>query len=105
MSVQSIFPATKPLLTILCCSFTQVMQLDPNIVVQLFSPLVTSQRIMATQFNNPYTSISCQDGTNVVFKEVHFYYKCILLAVVVLYSSLSNLKQYQGSLCISEITP
>ncbi|XP_050735265.1 BLOC-3 complex member HPS1-like isoform X4 [Eriocheir sinensis] len=46
-----------------------VTQLDPNIVVQLFSPLVTSQRIMATQFNNPYTSISCQDGTNVVFKE------------------------------------
>lgn len=48
----------------------EVTQLDPNIVVQLFSPLVTSQRIMATQFNNPYTSISCQDGTNVVFKEV-----------------------------------
>lgn len=58
-----------------CCLFyapppSQVTQLDPNIVVQLFSPLVTSQRIMATQFNNPYTSISCQDGTNVVFKEV-----------------------------------
>lgn len=47
----------------------EVTQLDPNIVVQLFSPLVTSQRIMATQFNNPYTSVSCQDGTNVVFKE------------------------------------
>ncbi|XP_042205660.1 uncharacterized protein LOC121854914 [Homarus americanus] len=47
----------------------QVAQLDPNIVVQLFSPLVTSQRIMTTQFNNPYTSVSCQDGTTVVFKE------------------------------------
>ncbi|XP_064083224.1 BLOC-3 complex member HPS1-like [Macrobrachium nipponense] len=47
----------------------EVAQLDPNIVVQLFSPLVTSQRIMATQFNNPYTSVSCQDGTTVVFQE------------------------------------
>lgn len=49
--------------------FIQVVQLDPNIVVQLFSPLVTSQRIMATQFNNPYTSVSCQDGTTIVFQE------------------------------------
>ncbi|KAK7069731.1 hybrid polyketide synthetase [Halocaridina rubra] len=47
----------------------EVAQLDPNIVVQLFSPLVTSQRIMSTQFNNPYTSVSCQDGTTVVFQE------------------------------------
>ncbi|KAK3865840.1 hypothetical protein Pcinc_028584 [Petrolisthes cinctipes] len=47
----------------------EVVQLDPNIVVQLFSPLVTSQRIMATQFNNPYTSVSCQDGTTIVFQE------------------------------------
>lgn len=48
----------------------QVSHLDPNIVVQIFSPLVTSQRIMATQFNNPYTSVTCQDGTTVVFQEV-----------------------------------
>ncbi|ROT82225.1 putative Hermansky-Pudlak syndrome 1 protein-like [Penaeus vannamei] len=47
----------------------QVSHLDPNIVVQIFSPLVTSQRIMATQFNNPYTSVTCQDGTTVVFQE------------------------------------
>ncbi|XP_027207786.1 BLOC-3 complex member HPS1 isoform X2 [Penaeus vannamei] len=46
-----------------------VSHLDPNIVVQIFSPLVTSQRIMATQFNNPYTSVTCQDGTTVVFQE------------------------------------
>ncbi|XP_076037717.1 Hermansky-Pudlak syndrome 1 protein [Oratosquilla oratoria] len=51
----------------------QMSQLDPNIVVQLFSPLVTSQRIMAAQFNNPYTSVSCMDGTTVVFKEYASY--------------------------------
>ncbi|CAL4180645.1 unnamed protein product, partial [Meganyctiphanes norvegica] len=48
---------------------SQVDDLDQNIVVQLFSPLVTSQRIMATQFNNPYTSLTCEDGTTIVFQD------------------------------------
>lgn len=40
-----------------------------NIIMQLFSPLVTSQHIMTSQFGNSYTSIKCQDGTNMVFNE------------------------------------
>ncbi|XP_011150672.1 Hermansky-Pudlak syndrome 1 protein homolog isoform X2 [Harpegnathos saltator] len=42
---------------------------SPNVVMQLFSPIVTSQRVMTTQFGNSYTSMKCQDGTNVVFDE------------------------------------
>ncbi|BES99488.1 Hermansky-Pudlak Syndrome 1 [Nesidiocoris tenuis] len=43
--------------------------MDLNFVIQLFSPIVTSQRIMSSQFGNSYTSIQCQDGLNVVFDE------------------------------------
>lgn len=43
--------------------------IDPNILVQLFSPLVTSQRFMREQFGNPYTSVQCADGTNIVFED------------------------------------
>lgn len=35
--------------------------------MQLFSPIVTSQQMMASQFGNSYTSINCEDGTNIVF--------------------------------------
>ncbi|XP_011506371.1 PREDICTED: Hermansky-Pudlak syndrome 1 protein homolog isoform X2 [Ceratosolen solmsi marchali] len=42
---------------------------SPNIIMQLFSPIVTSQHIMASQFGNTYTSMKCQDGTNMVFNE------------------------------------
>ncbi|XP_043664114.1 Hermansky-Pudlak syndrome 1 protein homolog isoform X4 [Vespula pensylvanica] len=41
----------------------------PNIIMQLFSPIVTSQYAMASQFGNSYTSMKCQDGTNMVFDE------------------------------------
>ncbi|KAL1123010.1 hypothetical protein AAG570_003334 [Ranatra chinensis] len=44
-------------------------ELNVNFVIQLFSPIVTSQRIMSSQFGNSYTSIQCQDGTNMVFDE------------------------------------
>ncbi|KAG8320508.1 hybrid polyketide synthetase [Homalodisca vitripennis] len=40
-----------------------------NILIQLFSPVVTSQQIMTSQFGNSYTSIQCFDGTNLVFDE------------------------------------
>ncbi|XP_008207044.2 Hermansky-Pudlak syndrome 1 protein homolog [Nasonia vitripennis] len=42
---------------------------SPNIIMQLFSPIVTSQHVMASQFGNTYTSMKCQDGTNMVFDE------------------------------------
>lgn len=44
-------------------------KLSPNILIQLFSPVVTSQQIMSSQFGNSYTSVQCQDGTNIVFDE------------------------------------
>lgn len=43
--------------------------LSPNIIMQLFSPIVTSQHVMASQFGNSYTSMKFQDGTNMVFDE------------------------------------
>ncbi|XP_070155055.1 BLOC-3 complex member HPS1 isoform X5 [Polyergus mexicanus] len=43
--------------------------LNPNIIMQLFSPIVTSQYVMASQFGNSYTSMKFEDGTNMVFDE------------------------------------
>ncbi|XP_017795118.1 PREDICTED: Hermansky-Pudlak syndrome 1 protein homolog [Habropoda laboriosa] len=43
--------------------------LNPNVIMQLFSPIVTSQHVMASQFGNSYTSMKCHDGTNMVFDE------------------------------------
>ncbi|KAF3428011.1 hypothetical protein E2986_10451 [Frieseomelitta varia] len=44
-------------------------KLNPNIIMQLFSPIITSQHVMASQFGNSYTSMRCHDGTNMVFDE------------------------------------
>ncbi|KAL7292162.1 hypothetical protein TKK_0014119 [Trichogramma kaykai] len=42
---------------------------NPNIIMQLFSPLITSQCVMASQFGNTYKVMKCLDGTNTVFDE------------------------------------
>ncbi|XP_018373128.1 PREDICTED: uncharacterized protein LOC108767652 [Trachymyrmex cornetzi] len=42
---------------------------SPNIIMQLFSPIVTSQHVMASQFVNSYTSMKFQDGANMIFDE------------------------------------
>ncbi|XP_014255012.1 Hermansky-Pudlak syndrome 1 protein homolog [Cimex lectularius] len=53
-------------------------ELDLNYIMQLFAPIVTSQRFMSSQFGNSYMSIQCEDGLNMVFDEymgylfVHF---------------------------------
>lgn len=44
-------------------------KLTSNIIIQLFSPIVTSQRIMTGQFGNSYSSIQCENGSNMVFNE------------------------------------
>ncbi|XP_043267340.1 Hermansky-Pudlak syndrome 1 protein homolog [Venturia canescens] len=44
-------------------------ELSPNIIMQLFSPIVTSQNVMSSQFGNSYTSMKCHDGTNMVFDD------------------------------------
>lgn len=40
-----------------------------DVLVQLFSPLVTSQRVMKEKMNNMYSSIYCKDQTLCVFAE------------------------------------
>lgn len=47
-------------------------EIDTNVIVQLFSPLIASQRIMFCQFDNSYTSIQLKDNINLVFEEVNF---------------------------------
>lgn len=42
---------------------------DSHSVSQLMSPIITSQRVMAAQFGNTYSSMQCKDGTNIVFDE------------------------------------
>ncbi|XP_013391280.1 uncharacterized protein LOC106159526 [Lingula anatina] len=44
-------------------------ELDSNVIVQLFSPLVNSQRFMIETVQNPYTSIECENGFLFVFKQ------------------------------------
>ncbi|KAG6448871.1 hypothetical protein O3G_MSEX005722 [Manduca sexta] len=44
--------------------------LSDNInVSQLLAPIITSQRVMAAQFGNTYSSIQCKDDTTIVFDE------------------------------------
>lgn len=44
--------------------------LDSNILLQIFSPIVGSQRIMQCQFDNAYSSLQCEQGFNLVFGEL-----------------------------------
>ncbi|XP_069670133.1 BLOC-3 complex member HPS1 [Periplaneta americana] len=44
-------------------------EISPNVLIQLFSPIVTSQQLMHCQFGNSYTSVQCRDGTNMVFDQ------------------------------------
>lgn len=45
--------------------------LNANVIVQLFSPMIASQRIMFCQFDNSYTSLECEGNQNFVFEEVN----------------------------------
>lgn len=44
-------------------------ELSNNVLIQIFSPVVASQRIMGCQFGNSYASFQCDDGTNMVLDE------------------------------------
>ncbi|KAL1461697.1 hypothetical protein WDU94_013569, partial [Cyamophila willieti] len=43
--------------------------LSTDELIQIFSPIVTSARVMGWQFSNSYISIQCDDGINLVFDE------------------------------------
>lgn len=49
-----------------------------NALMQFFSPIIASQRIMIGQFNSPYTGITCEDGTLMTFCQ---YLGYILVAI------------------------
>ncbi|KAA0202507.1 hypothetical protein HAZT_HAZT009280 [Hyalella azteca] len=51
---------------------------EANILVQLFSPLLTSHQVMDLQFGNPYTAITCHDGTTLA---IHKYESCVFLVI------------------------
>ncbi|KAG5880595.1 hypothetical protein JTB14_002400 [Gonioctena quinquepunctata] len=44
-------------------------QIDDNLIVQCFSPIITSHRIMNCQFGNSYYSIKCEDNLLLYFEE------------------------------------
>lgn len=46
--------------------------MDKNIVMQLFSPLIASYKVMQAQFGNQYKYIESEDGILLVFDEVSF---------------------------------
>lgn len=45
--------------------------LNPNVLIQIFSPIIASQRIMTCQFDNSYSSLECEGNINFVFEEVN----------------------------------
>uniref|UniRef100_A0A2M4CSJ7 Putative agap011210-pa-like protein n=1 Tax=Anopheles darlingi TaxID=43151 RepID=A0A2M4CSJ7_ANODA len=47
----------------------ETADLNSNVLIQIFSPLLASQRIMMCQFDNAYTSIQMENNLNVVFDE------------------------------------
>lgn len=51
-------------------SFQDDDELSNSVLIQHFSPIVTSLQLMNCQFGNSYTSVQCKDGTNVVFNQV-----------------------------------
>lgn len=47
----------------------QTREAEWMILMQIFSPLLTSYRIMSQEFQNSYDCISCEDGSTVAFYE------------------------------------
>ncbi|XP_075223116.1 Hermansky-Pudlak syndrome 1 protein isoform X2 [Lycorma delicatula] len=80
--------------------------LNTNLLIQLFSPVVTSQRIMSTQFGNSYSSIQCQNGTNIVFDEyMGFLFLCIGIdSLICLQHVLSVFISFVRHICGPDVT-
>lgn len=64
---------------IFCFKSNNVADIDNNIVMQIFSPLITSQRIMFCQFDNSYSSIQCENDFTIVLEEVSNDFSIVLL--------------------------
>ncbi|KAJ8937390.1 hypothetical protein NQ318_015470 [Aromia moschata] len=44
-------------------------KIECDIIVQIFSPIITSHRIMNCQFGNSYSFIQCEDDLTIFFNE------------------------------------
>ncbi|XP_030375126.1 uncharacterized protein LOC115624541 [Scaptodrosophila lebanonensis] len=49
---------------------TSTYNLDSNVLLQIFSPIINSQRIMHCQFDNTYINFQCKNDFNMVFGEL-----------------------------------
>ncbi|XP_037031456.1 Hermansky-Pudlak syndrome 1 protein [Bradysia coprophila] len=63
--------------------------LNPNVLIQIFSPIIASQRIMTCQFDNSYSSLECDGNINFVFEE--------FLGFVFLKIGMNSIKDLQRS--------
>ena len=52
--------------------------MEGNMLMQLFSPLITSHNVMDEQFGNPYTSITCNDNTTICLQK---FQDCVIILV------------------------
>lgn len=61
---------------------------ENNTVSQLLAPIITSQRVMAAQFGNTYSSMQCKDKTTLVFDEVRNSHKIIIYLIKILVNQM-----------------
>ena len=52
-----------------CHSPDQETEIESIVLMQIFSPLLTSYRVMNQEFQNSYDGITCDDGSTVAFYE------------------------------------
>ncbi|XP_018574507.1 Hermansky-Pudlak syndrome 1 protein isoform X2 [Anoplophora glabripennis] len=69
--------------------------IENDVIVQIFSPIITSHRIMNCQFGNSYTSIQCGDSLKLYFNEYMGY-----LFVVIGDEGHIHMKKYI-SICVT----
>ncbi|XP_076257995.1 Hermansky-Pudlak syndrome 1 protein isoform X2 [Rhynchophorus ferrugineus] len=65
--------------------------IDNNVYIQIFSPIVTSHRIMQCQFGNTYTAMQFQDDLKIYFTEVSFFTNEGLSGLDILFSYMGYL--------------
>ncbi|KAJ8985699.1 hypothetical protein NQ317_014348 [Molorchus minor] len=70
-------------------------EVDIDIIVQIFSPIITSHRIMNCQFGNSYFSIQCEDDLTIYFDEYMGY-----LFVAISNDTEIHMKKYI-SICVT----
>ncbi|XP_018330447.1 Hermansky-Pudlak syndrome 1 protein homolog [Agrilus planipennis] len=63
------YAKTQGLMPEKCAEMEDEEEVSLNVIVQIFSPLITSHRVMNCEFSNTYDSIECGEGIKLVFKE------------------------------------